>query len=79
MAKIYGLADRVIVWVGEAADDSDRAVEKIRSVAGKQCADFPMHETLRQAILVLLRRPWFRRIWVGEQLVDSVRTKSLKL
>ena len=33
MAKIYGQANRVIVWLGEAADDSDRALEEIRVAA----------------------------------------------
>jgi hypothetical protein len=28
MAKIYGLANRVVVYLGEAADDSDQALEE---------------------------------------------------
>jgi hypothetical protein len=30
MAKIYGQANRVIVWLGEAAHNSDQALEDIR-------------------------------------------------
>jgi hypothetical protein len=30
MANIYGQAIRVIVWLGEAADDSDKALDEIR-------------------------------------------------
>lgn len=78
MAKIYSKANRVIVWLGETADDSDRAVEEIRLAAGKQSTYFPTYEFFQQAILKLLRRSWFRRIWVRDQPVDSIRTKLLK-
>ncbi|KAK4155069.1 heterokaryon incompatibility protein-domain-containing protein [Chaetomidium leptoderma] len=47
MAKIYAKAGRVIVWLGEAADGSDQAIEDIRFAA----------------VLALLQRPWFQRIW----------------
>ena len=69
MAKIYSRASRVIVWLGETADESDRAVEEIRAAAGRQSTYSPTQEMLSQAILTLLRRPWFRRIWVREQLI----------
>ncbi|KAF2022634.1 HET-domain-containing protein [Setomelanomma holmii] len=75
MAKIYGQANRVIVWLGDAADDSDRAVEEIRIAAGKQfgkqSTDFSTDETLQQAIRALLRRPWFRRIWVLQEIAAA--------
>ena len=68
MAKMYSRASRVIVWLGETADDSDRAVEEIRVVAGRQSTYSPTQEMLPKAIIALLRRPWFRRIWVRGQL-----------
>jgi hypothetical protein len=66
MAKIYGKANRVIVWLGEMADDSDRAFKEIY-VAAVEAADekstiSSKKETNQQAILALLQRPWFRRI-----------------
>jgi hypothetical protein len=64
MAKIYSKANHVIVWLGETADDSDRVVQEILVIGGKQSTYSPTYETLEQAILALLRRPWFRRIWV---------------
>lgn len=66
MAKIYGKANRVLVWLGEAADNSDRAFEEIR--ARKKCLDSTDNEIIQQAVLALIQRPWFRRIWVR---VDS--------
>ena len=35
MAKIYSKASRVIVWLGESADNSDEALEVIRVAAYK--------------------------------------------
>lgn len=68
MAKIYGQASRVVVWLGEAADDSDRALQEIRTAGSKKLEIFSSHESTQQAVIALLQRPWFRRIWVWKQL-----------
>jgi heterokaryon incompatibility protein (HET) len=62
MARIYGKANSVIIWLGEAADNSDQAIEEIREAADEELKKLPRDE---QAILSLLKRPWFRRIWVS--------------
>ncbi len=67
MAKVYTGANRVIVWLGEAADNSDQALEIIRAAAEEQHANPPIDETNHQAILTLLDRPWFQRIWVSDR------------
>jgi thiamine pyrophosphate-dependent acetolactate synthase large subunit-like protein len=88
MAKIYAKASRVIVWLGEAADNSDQALEAIRMAAEEQHTssviykpnqeailalsdqhptNFPSNGTNQQAILGLLERPWFQRIWVSNR------------
>ncbi|KAJ8060060.1 hypothetical protein OCU04_011669 [Sclerotinia nivalis] len=108
MAKIYSKACRVIIWLGEAADDSDRALKEIVIAAEKynlanfsdeqfinssdeqftnsldeELAIFLNEEftdssneefkytsdktTNQKAILALLRRPWFQRIWVLQE------------
>jgi hypothetical protein len=66
MAKIYGQANRVIVWLGEAGDDSDQVIEEIRAATSKKSTNFSNNETIQKEILALLQQPWFRRIWVGE-------------
>jgi hypothetical protein len=71
MAKIYGKASRVIVWLGESADNSDVALEAIRA-AGKPTNN-SNKKMIQQAILRLLQRPWFRRIWVRQQTFDNIR------
>jgi hypothetical protein len=68
MAEIYAKANRVLVWLGEAEDDSDQALKAIR-YAGQSSVKHSAHtESQRQLILKLLRRPWFQRIWVRLQI-----------
>ncbi len=72
MAKIYAKASRVIVWLGDEVDDSDNAIETVRVAAEEQPTYPPMDEKAQQAILALLEREWFRRIWVsGKQINDT--------
>lgn len=61
MAEIYAKANRVTVWLGDEADHSSQALEQIRHAADEQSKKTSGNET---AILELLRRPWFERIWV---------------
>ena len=73
MGKIYGQANRVVVWLGETADNSDQALEEIRYLAGgKVSTNSSNKETIQKAILALLRRPWFRRIWVREWALNDI-------
>ena len=71
MAEIYAKATRVLVWLGEAEDNGDRALEVIRHVGGKS-AKFLSLELPHQAILQVLQRQWFQRIWVRAKLEISV-------
>ncbi len=66
MAEIFSKANRVIVWLGESADNSDQALEEICVAAEKQSTNSANRERRLQAILALLQRTWFRRIWVRE-------------
>lgn len=71
MAKIYAKASRVIAWLGDAADSSDEALEVIRTAAEDQCVGILVdesHEPGHQAVLNLLERPWFQRMWVSVKL-----------
>ncbi len=71
MAKIYSQASRVLVWLGEAADNSDQALEEIRA-AGRKAIHSLNNETIQLAVLKLLERDWFQRIWVRELTLDNV-------
>jgi hypothetical protein len=72
MGKIYGQANRVIVWLGEAAHNSDQALEEIRIAGGEMSSNSLNEEATEKAVLALLQRPWFRRIWVREQVLDNI-------
>ncbi|KAE8328213.1 heterokaryon incompatibility protein-domain-containing protein [Aspergillus sergii] len=71
MPMIYGQASQVIVWLGETADQSDKALETIRLTADDEPSeDKPtdiQQELNHTAIVRLLERPWFRRIWVLQE------------
>jgi hypothetical protein len=69
MARIYGQANRVIVWLGNAEDDSDQALETIRSVAEDESTNVSNNQ---KAVLALFQRPWFKRIWVRKHIPDSI-------
>ncbi|OCK78570.1 HET-domain-containing protein, partial [Lepidopterella palustris CBS 459.81] len=64
MAEIYSKASRVIVWLGEAEKDSDRALEQIHLAADDTSTKPLVDELNKQAIRTLLQRSWFKRIWV---------------
>jgi hypothetical protein len=77
MAKIYDQASRVIVWLGEGTDDSDQAFKYIRDAAEDEVTDL-LEETNLEAIFKVLERPWFRRIWVRQQILNNLGSKALK-
>ncbi|TGO75726.1 hypothetical protein BELL_0196g00150 [Botrytis elliptica] len=76
MAKIYGQANRVIVYLGDEADDSNQALESIRVAAEGESPqggssegeslDQGINEMNQRAIFELLKRPWFERIWASQ-------------
>jgi hypothetical protein len=64
MATIYGQANRVVVWLGEMADNSDQALQEIRNAGVKKLRQYFKNDTIQQAVTALLQRRWFQRIWV---------------
>ncbi|KAL7931811.1 heterokaryon incompatibility domain-containing protein [Trichoderma chlorosporum] len=71
MAEIYSKANRVIVWLGEAADNSDHALKYIRMAADEDQQSSISKDTARGAVLAILERPWFRRIWVLQEVAAA--------
>ncbi|KPA35268.1 het-protein, partial [Fusarium langsethiae] len=67
MAKIYSKASRVIVWLGGVTPDSGQALEEIR-IAAEQSTKPSINES---AILRLLEGPWFKRIWVLQEVAAA--------
>ncbi|KAI8949089.1 heterokaryon incompatibility protein-domain-containing protein [Xylaria longipes] len=67
MAEIFSKASRVVVWLGEAENDGERALEEIRFAADEESTERLVDGSTKQAILALLQRPWFERIWVLQE------------
>ncbi|KAI1869195.1 uncharacterized protein JN550_005825 [Neoarthrinium moseri] len=76
MTRIYHGADSIIVYLGESADNSDTALDWIQDL--DQPTDYSKYETFsrgsklpsvdRPSVEALFRRPWFRRIWVLQEI-----------
>lgn len=67
MKQIYALAKVVIVWLGEAADRSNEVLEMIRAADGT-VAGALYGRIFQHSNDSMLRRPWFRRIWVKNKI-----------
>jgi hypothetical protein len=74
MAKIYSKAHRVIVWLGKEAVDTKGTLEDICLAASEESTGRSKKQMNQQAIINLLQRPWFQRIWVREQTNHNYQT-----
>jgi hypothetical protein len=72
MGEIYSKASSVIVWLGETADNSDQALEEICAAAAHEFPKSLNNDINKQAILALLNRLWFKRIWVSAQALNII-------
>lgn len=63
MDRIYRSASTVLIWLGPAADDSDKAMRSIQRYEKQhwQTYDFQVR------FMEILYRPWFTRIWVLQE------------
>nr|OQO20961.1 hypothetical protein B0A51_10238 [Rachicladosporium sp. CCFEE 5018] len=101
MHHIFQLADRVIIWLGAAGDDSAHALSSLRYLASQAEIILPHHALLNApacseptlwrgavalpyehrtiaSLIALLRRQWFRRLWVVQEAkLSSVRSIML--
>ncbi|KAK3077745.1 hypothetical protein LTS18_009430, partial [Coniosporium uncinatum] len=78
MSIIYGQATSVCVWLGDASNDSDSAMEFIED----RIADLPTFDKLVEsketlarwrALQALMTRPWFERRWVVQEIALARR------
>ncbi|KAF2449742.1 HET-domain-containing protein, partial [Karstenula rhodostoma CBS 690.94] len=69
MAMIYAYASRVVVWLGEEADGSKEAMELLRDDASRLVQN--RAKSFQNEAMELLRRPWFRRIWVLQEIAAA--------
>ncbi|OGM40313.1 hypothetical protein ABOM_011087 [Aspergillus bombycis] len=64
MAKIYGQAKNVIVWLGEEENDSTLTLARLQVAAEGESLLVEFNDA---ALIELLERPWFRRVWVLQE------------
>ncbi|TPX07446.1 uncharacterized protein E0L32_002084 [Thyridium curvatum] len=78
MADIYSLAARVICDLGEATDDGDFEAMKVMKSARTDWAwTIEARAECRVALLQLLTRPWFGRLWVVQEFFLASRVALL--
>jgi hypothetical protein len=79
MRDIYERAEKTIVWLGEAADNSELAIDLIKAWADasedfdaflRHCS-FAFEEKNWEAVKKLFERPWWTRVWVYQEFVVS--------
>jgi hypothetical protein len=63
MGSIFRDAQHVLVWLGEAADDSESCLASIGN--DLEPSNIDVHEA--KAINHLFERPWFTRVWVLQE------------
>jgi hypothetical protein len=76
MGKIYSEATNVCIWLGEENDTSGPALEHIKSVLDLQQLDrlvSEAHTADWAALSALMRRDWFSRRWVVQEIAFAQR------
>lgn len=79
MSDIYTAADLVVVWLGLAADDSNTAVDFIANPKANWNREgwdlispigqaIRMNNTIEKAVVALLERRYWRRMWIVQEL-----------
>ncbi|KAI0379978.1 HET-domain-containing protein [Hypomontagnella monticulosa] len=82
MASIYGDAKCVYVWLGEESDDSKLAMDFIQNRV-LNLRDFDRligdDKTVKewQALSALMKRPWFSRRWIVQEIAVAQRATLL--
>ena len=75
MSDIYHKAEEVCIWLGPEGGDSNMAMDFIQDCLRLDDVDqlgrLPRHSKSWAALLTLMRRPWFNRRWIVQELVRA--------
>ncbi|KAI1056841.1 hypothetical protein LB507_002391 [Fusarium sp. FIESC RH6] len=69
MGDIYKSAKQVIVWLGDAADDSHLVFDQFKDDTPAKSSTPP--DVKRKAWVAIFKRPWFYRTWVIQEIALS--------
>ena len=73
MGKIFSSAEKVLAWTGLAAGDSDYAMDTLSSSENFSWEKTREDHRARTAILAWCNRPYFKRIWILQELYLAKR------
>lgn len=73
MGDIYRRANNVLVWLGEAADESHLVFSRIGAFNNKTLNEAAQTDQERRAWKALTTRPWFFRTWVIQEVALNSR------
>jgi Heterokaryon incompatibility protein (HET) len=71
MPRIYQQASRVIIWLGESADDSGLVMDYVQHRSQFDDREIDLSPRMFNAFLQLCQRSWWRRVWCLQELVLS--------
>lgn len=76
---VYMAANALTIWLGEDSSDSKLALEWMGSLVGDSpYATMPhLHNNVNRAIQGVLQRPWWKRIWIVQELAMGGLGKKL--
>ncbi|TFB01524.1 hypothetical protein CCMA1212_006209 [Trichoderma ghanense] len=79
MNMIYTVASKLVIWLGESSSDSTLAMEWINYLGrGSPYDEIPnIPNNAWQAMQSFLERPWWRRIWIVQELVTGAMGTKL--
>ncbi|OTA07293.1 hypothetical protein A9Z42_0081710 [Trichoderma parareesei] len=80
MNMIYAAASKLVIWLGESSSDSDLALEWISFLgSGSPYDKMPnIPNNAWQAMQSFLERPWWRRIWIVQELATGAMGTKLE-
>lgn len=70
MERVYSIAQKVIVWLGNESNDSNLAMVTLSSINSKDALRFLLPES-NTAIGNLFDRNWFKRVWVVQEFANA--------
>ncbi|OAL03181.1 HET-domain-containing protein, partial [Phaeosphaeriaceae sp. SRC1lsM3a] len=79
MGQIYSLASRVLIWLGHGTEETDILADprwpdiwsSLQSDLKRQQSDIEQRHSA--ALQLLLNRPWFKRVWILQEVANAKR------
>lgn len=69
--KIYSSAEQTFIWLGDAADYSDLAMDLVSTILDTDFENYNAEDLAWQALYELFQRQWWSRMWVIQEAVLS--------